>query len=77
MRRFVRSDIGVILTLGAIGGVLIGATHASGGAAYLITFVLGAIVYGITLAPEQIRLWRETHGTRSSRRRKRTGAVGE
>ena len=77
MRRFVRSNASVALTIGAIGGALIGASHVSGGTAYLIALVLGAIVYGITVAPEQVRLWREAHGTRSSHRRKHAGAGGE
>lgn len=77
MRRFVRSDAFIALTLGAVGGALIGITHATGGAAYLIALVFGAIVYGITVAPEQVRLWRETHGTRSNRRRKHAGAAGK
>lgn len=69
MKRFVLSEAGQAWTLGAIGGLIVGFTHASVGATYLIAFGLLAIGLGILLGPERVRLWREMHGSSSARHR--------
>jgi hypothetical protein len=56
-------------TLGSIGGLIVGFTHASAGATYLISFGLLAIGLGILLGPERVRLWREMHGSSPTRHR--------
>jgi hypothetical protein len=68
MRRFVRSDLGVYLVLGSIGGLIVGLTHAGKGVAYLIAFALLAIATGITEGSDLVRLWRKRLSSVSRRR---------
>lgn len=69
MKRFVLSEAGQAWTLGSIGGLIVGFTHASVGATYLISFGLLAIGLGILLGPDRVRLWREMHGSSSTHHR--------
>ena len=67
MKRFVRSDARLAWTLGAIGGLIAGITHASPGATYLIAFGLMAIGMAIMFGPDRVQLWREMHGPKGHR----------
>ncbi len=67
MRRFVRSDARLAWSLGAIGGLIVGVTHASPAATYLTALGLGTVGMAIMLGPDRVRLWREMHGPEGRR----------
>jgi hypothetical protein len=62
MKRIVRSDAAFAWVLGAIGGLAVGIFDAGPGVTYLIALGLGALGLGVTLGPDRVRLWRQTHG---------------
>lgn len=51
------------------------ATHASAGAAYLITLGVGAIGFGMTQGSDGSSVWREIYSLQSERWRRRDGAA--
>lgn len=52
---------------GVLAAGVVAATGASAGATYLITFGFVAIVIGIRLGPERVRLWRAEREASSGR----------
>lgn len=68
MKRIVGSDWGLSMAAAVLTLLVVAMTGAGAGATYLIAFGFLAIVIGIRLGPERIRLWRAEREASSGRR---------
>lgn len=68
MKRIVRGEAFMSTMAGVLAAGVVAATGASAGATYLITFGFVAIVIGIRLGPDRVRLWRAKRGGSPARR---------
>lgn len=67
MKRIVRSDTFISIMTGVLAAAVVAATGADAGATYLIAFGFLAILIGIRLGPERVRLWRAEREASSRR----------
>jgi hypothetical protein len=75
MKRLVRSRGTSALMFGTIAGMIVILTHASTGAAYLITLGVGMVGFGLTQGHDGPSVWREIYWSWSKAKRRRDGVA--
>lgn len=75
MRYFVSDRPLFDVAFGVVAGMIIVATHASAGLAFLIVLVVGLVAGAIKFGPEQLSIRGRAYGSRSKLGRRRDGGA--